>query len=226
MTLELFLSLWGAGLATVLAANVIITTIRDKSALSVSVAMVYDTARQGADTHGVLFRDHSSRNPIWLEADVEVFIRNRGRRSCQASHVFVDFAKCVFLVTPKPLPMVVEPHTMISVRIQPELLAMREAVENSRRNDSPNYTAPAALGILDALGRKYSVPPEQLHKAIGECQTLPLRYVEDESQEPGKVSYSVEMRDSGSFSNKGEEFTPQPQSQDPLPSNPSFRAAP
>ena len=210
MKVELVLGIWGSVISSILAIKQIWDWFRDRADVVVSIAMVYDTVAEGSDTHGVLFLDESGSHPLWKNADVEVFISNRGHRPCQIAYVLVEFDQTLFLVTPEPLPMILERDCMIAVRVQPELLAMRDTVNKSQRDDPPRFQSPLAIGVIDGLGRKWFAPEKQLNLAAERARALPLRYEAREDHEPGKIAFGIQWRDHGRFFNKEEDFKPVP----------------
>ena len=195
MTLELGLALWGAAVATVLAVKEVLAALRDQPNIEVFAGVVYGAAKEGEAAHGVSYLDTNRHQPMWIEADVEFNIRNRGQKACQVTHVVIGDEKTTMIVAPSPLPIVLEPYTAVRVRVQPEMFAMRNAVDISRRSDPPEFMNVKHVGVLTALGDVAYLDRRIIPMILDQCRALPLRFTETTTHEPGRLGFLLQLQD-------------------------------
>lgn len=196
--MELILGIYGAILSTCLAILTIAKFLRERPKISVDARPVSMTASKGEDTHGVLVQVTHGHDTLWEEHDIEICVRNSGAQACQISDVFVETPTVVHQVRPTGLPVVLDPNMSHSVRVQPEYFApKRLSLEGSLENETVQ-----AVGILDGLGKKHAISPDNLVALIDKCTTLPVRTSVYRHKQTGNKVVAFQVRDPSTMVSK------------------------
>ena len=135
---------------------------------------------------------------LWEEADIEVRVRNSGDRACQISDVFVETDKAIQQVKPAGLPIVLDPNTGCSLRVQPELFAPKVLKDDEMVDQSVE-----SVGVMDALGKKHRISEENLEQLLRRCRELPLRTAIYQHKETGNRVIAFQVKDQATLVTKG-----------------------
>jgi len=200
VTIELLLAIYGAILSTTLGAFAIAKFLRERPRISVDAIPMSITASEGEDTHGVLVRVRRGHDVLWEEVDIELRVRNAGDKACQISDVFVETATAIQQVRPNGLPVVLDPNTSCSVRVQPEYFAPRRPTETGELEG----IEVEAVGVFDGLGKKHKISKEDLAKLVRRCNELPLRTALYKHKETGNVVVAFQVKDTATIVHKNE----------------------
>lgn len=175
MSLELLVALWGAGVATVLAVLEIVRARGDRPRITVEANLILSTSSEGAETHGVLIQVQHSDQLHWEEADVEMEVVNRGRAPIQIVSAYVETRRHVHQIVPAGFPVVLDPSTRQSVRVQPEIVAPLTVPHEAVGKIEAAPLEVLSVGVIDALGEKHPMPISKMADLVGRCRSLPLR---------------------------------------------------
>src|ERR1039457_5407167 len=145
MTVQMIFAIYGAALSTGLAVLTALKFLREKPRISVEATLVNASSSEGEKTHGILHRVKRGDDLVWEEVDVEIIVRNSGALACQISDVFIETASAILQVRPNGLPVILDPNTSCSVRIQPEFLAPKKLGEGGALTDRPVES----VGVFD-----------------------------------------------------------------------------
>lgn len=209
VTPELFLAIWGATIATILAVKEILAAIRNRTDIRVAAVMTYAASTEGVDTHGTLYRDMQTNPPAWKEANIEIIVKNQGEQPCQITDVLIEDEVNYVRVTPPQLPAILAPKSSIALLVQPEVVDMR--LPTPADGSVPPQGPPVlSIGVLDGLGKFYRASDDQVTRVVTAARALPLRFVEDRQSEPGLIRWALQMKDIGKVQSKRQEFRPMP----------------
>jgi hypothetical protein len=164
-------SLWGAGLATVLAIFQIKNLLLDKADIKIEADITFQTANESDPEYGT-----RQKTPHGIqEMAVNFVISNRGRRAIQIVSIFIEGKQGQLnQVESKNLPAVLEGGRQITTTIQKEWLDDPETIR---------------IGALDALGKRHSLTPSAASELIAYSRSLPsnrrqYRKKDDPTQPP------------------------------------------
>lgn len=197
-SIQLVLAIYGACLSTTLAALAIAKFLRERPRISVDAVPISIIASEGDDTHGVLVRVRRGDDLLWEEADIEIRVRNAGDKACQISDVFVETPTAIQEVRPNGLPIILDPNTSSSVRVQPEYFAPKTPTESGELAG----IAVEAVGVFDALGKKHKISNENLAMLVRRCFELPLRTALYKHKDTGNVAVAFQAKDAATIVNK------------------------
>jgi len=192
---ELLLAIYGAGLSTALGALTALKFLRERPRISVEAIPMSMPAAEGEKTHGVLVRVTHGDDLLWEEADIEIRVRNAGAQACQISDVFVETATAIQQVRPTGLPVILDPNTSCSVRVQPEYFAPKGLSNDGRLSDLPVD----AVGVFDGLGKKHRISRENLTTITARCRALPLRTAVYKHKEKGHLVVAFQVNDAATI---------------------------
>lgn len=195
LTMGLLLAIYGALLSTALAVLTIVKFLRERPRISVEAIPLTATASEGDETHGVLVRVRRGDDVVWEQADIEIRIRNAGDQASQITDVFVETATAIQQVRPNDLPVILDPNTSCSVRVQPEYFAPKTTSDEGELEDVPVE----AVGVFDALGKKHRISKENLATLVRRCGELPLRTAVYKHKETGNVVVAFQVKDPGTI---------------------------
>jgi hypothetical protein len=192
---ETAVAVYGAVLATAIAVGQFVAWLRRRIKVGVSSDFVFegldaivgvDDPSKRDDTRGTPVIVQRGDDELWEQALVLLIVRNEGGAPVQIVAVVVerltrDGKLQSVQVIPPPLPHVLAPHTRIEVTMQKEILDMTDSV--------------TFFGVVDALGRRYAPPTEQVRQTIARSWDLPTRvgnYVRrDDPTSPPVLSYQA-----------------------------------
>jgi hypothetical protein len=195
LSMELMLAIYGALISTALAVLTFVKFLREKPRISVEATPIFTPAAGDDETHGVLVRTRRGDDILWEEADIEIRVRNAGAQACQITDVFVETATTSQQVTPIGLPVVLEPKTSCSVRVQPEYFAPKAPAEEGGMKE----VTVEAVGVFDALGKKHPIPNKNLVTLVRFCSELPLRTARYKHKETGNIVVAFQVKDTATI---------------------------
>jgi len=195
LTMGLLLAIYGALLSTALAVLTIVKFLRERPRISVDAIPITAPASESDETHGVLVRVRRGGDVLWEEADIEIRVRNAGDQACQISGVFVETATAIQQVRPNGLPVILDPNTSCSIRVQPEYFAPKTPTDEGGLEEIPVE----AVGVFDALGKKHRISKENLATLVRRCVGLPLRTALYKHNETGNVVVAFQVRDAATI---------------------------
>jgi len=127
------------------------------------------------------------------EAVVTMNIANSGSLPLQISAVLLENPGAdantiaITQIVPTPLPHTLDPRTSIEVEFQKEWIDMTEGV--------------SFIGVVDALGRRHGLSPDEARELLEESWRLPTRVAEySRRDDPSKTAYAFQQRDPGTTS--------------------------
>jgi hypothetical protein len=191
MKAELLVAIYGAVLSTTLGALSVLRFLKERPRISVEAVSVSTPSAEGERTHGVLVRVKHGGDILWEEADVEIRVRNAGTQACQITDVFIETATAIQQVRPAGLPVILDPNTSSSVRVQPEYFAPKGLTSEGRLKDLPVE----AVGVFDGLGKKHRISAANLVTITAGCRGLPLRTGVYKHREKGHLVVAFQVRD-------------------------------
>lgn len=151
------LAFWGAALSTLLGAAQLIKHYKDKPKISVDADLIFKTCSQDDEVKGTKI-DLGEKG--WNEIILLVKVVNSGAKALQISAIIVEDGQSGSLtqITGDKLPAVLEPLTSIDLEIQKEWIDKIDL---------------AFFGVIDALGKRYSVPKKKLSELIAKTNSFP-----------------------------------------------------
>ena len=197
---ELVLAIYGAILSTTLGALTVLKFLRERPRISVEAVPVSMPAAEGEKTHGVLVRVKHGDDILWEEADVEIRVRNAGAQACQITDVFIETATAIQQVRPTGLPVVLDPNTSSSVRVQPEYFAPKGLTSDGRLND----IVVDAVGVFDGIGKKHRISTANLTTITARCRALPLRTAVYKHKEKEHLVVAFQVNDAATIVSKNQ----------------------
>ncbi len=184
-TVALILSIWGAALATALAAVQIWKHVRDRPDIRVEAQLSFLPIDVDADSKGTKIETKHGPQEVLLTVNVV----NQGLRPLQITACVVRESNGnVTQVVPDQLPVVLEPNTRVQCHIQKEWL---DDVEVSR------------FGVVDALGRTHSIDENVLGKLLSQCRELPSNKKSYRRNETGEMVKAFQAKDKATLSKAG-----------------------
>ena len=194
MTPELLLGAWGAIVSTGVAFFTIRKTLRERPKIVITERLTNaSVADETKDVHGVLVQVKHGDDLLWEEVNVEVQVANAGLQALQIVCVYVETPAHLMQIVPEGLPVVLEPNRTVFLSIQPEFLAPpAEAVPSG---DIALTDHVLAVGVIDALGTKHSIPSSRVERLVASCATLPLRIRIYQHKETGNKVSAFAVKD-------------------------------
>lgn len=194
MTFEGLLSLYGAALATLLAAAQLVAWWSRRVKLEVKAGIVRRAigVSERESSRGTPVRVSRGGDEFWEEILVSIEVRNKGGVPIQIVGVLVEFVDdgklSTFQIFPDPLPSVLQPGTRIECSIQKEFLDFAPAV--------------VFFGVIDALGRRFAPTTSENTDVIGACWKLPTRVgsYRRRGEEDGEEVSAFQMKDRAQMS--------------------------
>lgn len=144
-----WIALYGAVVATGVAAFQVGTHFRDNPRITVTASFSYSAGSEDrqSTTRGTLRRIERDGIVLTEEMLISFNVVNHGRRAVQISSVYCEelqeSAFRMFELTPTPLPVTLEPLSSIEMSIQKEVIDMMDSV--------------SSMGVVDALGRRHEI---------------------------------------------------------------------
>lgn len=167
MNASMWIALWGAVLSTGLATLQFLTWLRARPRIKVDCNLEFMTS-SGDDENeakGTIVPVIHDRDVYQEEVLVRFHITNHGDKGVQIVAVVLEAIAEQYIhtneITPDPLPTILEPFTSIDMTIQKEFIDMELAI--------------TFLGVVDALGRRQSVPDVQCRDVVTKCWDMPTR---------------------------------------------------
>lgn len=194
-SIQLILAIWGAVLSTVLAIMNVAKEYRQRPKILIDATMSFRPCSEDEDTHGVKVKVQRGHDVLLEEALVEFTVRNAGLQPIQISAVYVKVESTITQVVPSGLPVVLQPNTSVTVKIQPELIAPLKLDEKMPKADNLLPVEVVSIGVYDALGKKHPIKKESLSKLVTSCRELPLRIGVFKHKETGNLVTAFQSKD-------------------------------
>ena len=207
LSIELILAIWGAVVSTVLAIMQIMKERRERPKVLVDATMSFRSCSEDEDTHGVKVNVKRGQDVLLEEALVQFIVRNSGLQPIQISAVYVETGPTIFQVVPSGLPVVLQPNTSVTAKIQPELVAPLALDEKAPDTNTLKPVEVISMGVFDALGKKHPISEERLGKFVKSCRELPLRIGVFKHKEKGHLITAFQIKDEFTIIQKQEEST-------------------
>jgi len=177
---------WGAALSTLLGAVQLVKYYRDKPRISVDADLIFKTCGQDDEVKGTKIEIEEG----WREIILMIKVVNFGAKSLQISAVIIEDGKSGSLtqITGDKLPVVLEARTSITLEIQKEWIDNIDLL---------------FFGVIDALGKRYSVPKNKLSELIAKTNNLPsnkMRYRRKDDH--SVVVQAFQIKDKATLINK------------------------
>jgi hypothetical protein len=180
---QTLLSVWGAALSTILGLVQIIKQIQDTPRIRLASELAFSPIEENADVKGTkVLTSHG-----WQEVLLGVRVANHGRRAIQITSCIVEESGgSVTQIIPVQLPVVLDPGTLVELKIQKEFL------------DDPDVSR---FGVVDALGRVHQVRDTVLRDLVRRCRELPTNRKKYRNEETGEVVHAFQAKDKTVLSN-------------------------
>ncbi|MFF2051155.1 hypothetical protein ACFVU2_06085 [Leifsonia sp. NPDC058194] len=166
--MDTIIAVYGAVLATAIAVAQGVNALRRRVRVGVSASLHYSqlNASDREASHGTPIRVKRDHDSHWEEVLLHLSVRNEGGVPVQIVAVVIESLKrngdlAISQFSPEPLPHVLDPGTRIEITMQKEPIDMLD-----------NLTF---LGVLDALGRRYSPKPIEIRNVVGQSWSMPTR---------------------------------------------------
>jgi hypothetical protein len=199
MDVSLIISVYGAVLATSLAAGKAIGRYLDNPRIKLEGALTsipheYEVGDMVHRPRGTIVAMHViDPGPNGLlemqEVLVELTVRNHGRRAIQLVSVTIegieDDVSTVYEITPDPLPYVLDPLVSVEITFQKEVIDF--------------YKGVAFIGVTDARGRRHGLNSRAAKNLIEESWGLPTRVQAVKHRDTGQRANSFQATDSMRF---------------------------
>jgi hypothetical protein len=195
LSVQSILAFYSAVLSTALAVITVIKFLRERPRIIVKAIPITTPSAEGEDTHGVLVRVRRGDDELWEEADIEIRVSNSGAQACQITDVFIETKWAVQQVRPDGLPVVLDPNTSCSVRVQPEYFAPKDVTPERTLTGVPVE----AVGVFDGLGKKHCITKANLTALVMKCTELPLRTALYAHRQTGSLVVAFQIRDAGTI---------------------------
>lgn len=195
LSLQSILTIYGAILSTALAAITFVKFFRERPRISVEAIPISTSSTEGVETHGILVRVQRGVDVLWEEVDIEIRIRNTGAQACQITDVFVETEAAIQQIRPSELPVILDPNTTYSVRVQPEYFAPKTPTSDRKLVGIPVE----AVGVFDGLGKKHFISKNNLATLVQRCSELPLRTALYAHRETGNVVAAFQAKDNATI---------------------------
>lgn len=149
-----WIALYGAVVATGVAAFQVVAHFRDNPRITVTASFSCSAASEArqSTTRGTLRRVERGGVVLTEEMLISFNVVNRGRRAVQISSVYCEELQVsafrTFELTPAPLPVTLEPLSSVEMSIQKEVIDMVDSV--------------SSMGVIDALGRRHEISADDL----------------------------------------------------------------
>lgn len=176
-TLKTILAVWGAALSTILAFKTLVSAARNRPRIAVNATLAFLSCSESDTTKGTKIYQEGQG---WREIRIRLRVRNKGSQSLQIVSVFVQDSKAAHQIFPENVPAVLEPRTQLETTIQKEWIDMGEV---------------HALGVLDATGKRHSVPAKQLQEIVQQSSALPSNKKTYRHKETGEEVEAFQMAD-------------------------------
>lgn len=128
---------------------------------------------------------------MWEEKDGKLRIRNAGHQAIQITDVLVETADAIQQIRPEGLPIILEPSTQHSVRVQPECFVPKTLCGKDLHN-----VPVVSVDVLDALSTKHRLGEENLEALLAHCRALPVRTGAYRHGRTGTMIAAFQARDS------------------------------
>jgi hypothetical protein len=178
---------WGAALSTLLGAAQLVKYYKDKPRISVDADLIFNACGENDEVKGTKI-DLGEKG--WNEILLWIKVVNAGAKAIQISAVLIEDGQSGSLtqITGDKLPAVLEPLTSIDFDIQKEWIDKREL---------------AFFGVIDALGKRYSVTQKKLSELIAKTNSLPSNKMKyKRKDDPSVVVEAFKIKDKATFINK------------------------
>ena len=173
----MLLSIWGAGLATILGVIELVKYFRDKACIKVRANLSFRATNHSTDIKGTLVETEHGPNEVLLS----ITAANHGRQALQITACLIEGVNGnLHQVIPVGLPALLEPNTQVQVEIQKEWLDLAEV---------------ARIGVIDALGRIHEVGRSEVVRILTESKSLPSNKQKYKHRMTGKMAVAFQVKD-------------------------------
>ena len=195
LSLELALGIWGAVVSTAIAILQIFKAIREKPQITIDADTIHIPSSESESTHGVLVQVKRGDDLLWEEIDVELAIRNSGYASLQITNIFIETNSYIQQIYPDGLPVILQPRTSVTVRVQPEFFAPVSLKNFGGNKYELIDDELISAGAFDGLGKKHKINKKRLSLLNKKINELPLRRGIYKNKKRGNVVIAFQAKD-------------------------------
>jgi len=153
----------------------IFKAIRGKPQITIDADTIHIPSSESESTHGILVQVNRGDNLLWEEIDVELTIRNSGYASLQIANVFIETNSYIQQIYPDGLPVISQPRTSVTVRVQPESFAPASLGDFGDNKYELIDGELISAGVFDGLSKRHKINDRRLSLLNKKIKELPVR---------------------------------------------------